>query len=130
MKKQGTKYWHKKCWDLFSKIVRSKNADWRGNVKCYTCGITKHWKQMQAGHFKHNHLDFDFDNVHPQCPRCNKFLHGNLDNYATQLVKNYGVNILDELKFKAGHEKKQTIKDYKQIYEGLQIIWDLKKTSK
>ena len=37
---------------LFSQYIRRKNADHLGRVKCFTCGVEKHWKEQQAGHFQ------------------------------------------------------------------------------
>lgn len=87
-----------KAWSLMSISVRSKHADWRGNVRCYTCGITKHWRQLQAGHFWHGKLDFDERNIHPQCKRCNKFLRGNLDNYSMNLIEEIGLEAVKQLR--------------------------------
>src|SRR5690348_13199697 len=33
---------------IFSQLVRLKEADEHGMVKCYTCDDLKHWKQMQC----------------------------------------------------------------------------------
>lgn len=88
----------KKAWSLMSIYVRSKDADWRGFNNCYTCGITKHWKELQAGHYIHNKLDFNSDNLKPQCARCNKWLSGNLDHYAEHLLADYGTEWLKQLR--------------------------------
>lgn len=77
---------HKKTWDLMSRWVRSKDANADGLVQCYTCGIWKHWKEMDAGHYKHDRLDFDERNLKPQCSRCNKYHQGQLDEYAHNLI--------------------------------------------
>ena len=37
---------------VFSQWVRSKDADHRGFVQCFTCGVWKHWKTVDAGHFQ------------------------------------------------------------------------------
>ena len=37
---------------VFSQWVRSKDADHRGFVQCFTCGVFKHWKTVDAGHFQ------------------------------------------------------------------------------
>lgn len=86
---------------VFSLYVRQKNADFRGNVKCYTCGKSVNWKvQCDAGHYiKRSHLGTRWDerNVKPQCKRCNKWLNGNQDEFAKRLVDEYGADILKEL---------------------------------
>lgn len=55
---------HKKAWTIFSKYVRFI----RDKGVCYTCGVKKDPKDMDAGHYKHSDcLDFDEMNVHCQC---------------------------------------------------------------
>lgn len=90
---------HAKAWRLFSEYVRRKD-----NGVCYTCSKVDHWTRMDAGHFIHkNCLDFDPRNVHSQCTRCNRFLHGNLGNYAIRLTKEYGLDVVEELTL-LGHQ--------------------------
>ena len=80
----------KKAWEWFSRYIRLKTADSSGMVKCFTCGRVKHWKEMDAGHYKsqghHKKLKFFEPNVRCQCTRCNRFLHGNLGEYHRLLV--------------------------------------------
>ena len=61
---------------LFSQYIRRRNADHLGRVKCFTCGVEKHWKEQQAGHFQsrsHHSTRWDEVNVQVQCPKCNLF---------------------------------------------------------
>jgi hypothetical protein len=76
---------YKKAWTLFSKAVRSETVDSIGRAECFTCGIKMPPENLQAGHYFHGRLDFDKRNVHPQCQRCNKWLHGNLAHYGVRL---------------------------------------------
>ena len=99
------------CWDIMSYCVRFGNADAKGFVKCVTCGKKKHWKQMNAGHCIHRVLDFDEININPQCRRCNKFLHGNLETYTMYLLLTYGEQALKDL-----HERANIAKEKKQKY--------------
>lgn len=119
MRKLTKKGLHKKAWNIFSKYIRLREADWGGEVACYTCKTKHHWKELQAGHFKHNKLDFNELNIHPQCIKCNHFKNGNLDMYATYLVQDYGKGILDKLNKLASKDsiKYYTEQDYKKIYE-------------
>ena len=98
--KNRTNY-KKRLWDIFSKYIRRKYADHAGNLVCVTCGEVKHWKQMHAGHYIAKNMGsgiyFEEKNVHPQCPRCNLWLRGNLAQYALFLLKTYGPQILEEL---------------------------------
>lgn len=93
-RKRTLKQAHKYCWNKFSQYVRMKE---RG--VCFTCDKRDVWKNQQAGHFVHRDcLDFDERNIHCQCPRCNKWLNGNLIEYAVRLEKLYGFGIIRELK--------------------------------
>ena len=74
----------KETWKLFSLYIRLKYADDNGYVSCCTCGIKKHYKEMQAGHFiagRNNSILFEEKCVHPQCGRCNVYKHGNTVEY-------------------------------------------------
>ena len=65
----------------------------RDKGKCFTCGQPGN----QAGHYQHGKLDFDEDNLHCQCPRCNKWLHGNLGVYTLNLIELHSKEWVDEL---------------------------------
>ena len=117
------KRWMKECWDLWSVIVRVTGSDWRGYNTCYTCRRTFFWKELQAGHYLHNKLDFDSINVHPQCQQCNGYKHGSPREYAKYLVEQYGVNVLKELSL-AGREPSYPLKYYQDLYEKLKKQYD------
>jgi len=100
-KKKGVSYWKKKCWNLFSELVRKSGSFANGNNSCITCGAIKPWKELQAGHFipgRHNSVLFDFRNCHPQCYRCNVLLKGNPVEYYEYMLDNYGKKVIKELK--------------------------------
>ena len=78
---------HEKAWQVFSRWVRLRDP------RCITCGEPSE----NAGHFRHNCLDFDEQNINGQCVRCNKWLSGNLAVYATYLVRKYGSKVLDQI---------------------------------
>lgn len=91
-----------KVWKIFSQYTRSRYADFRDNVACFTCDRVDHWKSMDAGHYIPKStggaaLYFHEKNVHPQCTACNRFRHGNLTQYALKLRSTYGDTILEEL---------------------------------
>jgi hypothetical protein len=75
----------KEAWKVWSKYIRNKNVDDQGRAECFTCGIKMPPEHLQAGHFFHGRLNFDERNIHPQCVRCNKHLHGNATHYAVRL---------------------------------------------
>lgn len=81
-----------KLWTAFSLYVRTRDKG-----VCYTCGAHKEIKETNAGHFKHNCLDFDEMNIHCQCIRCNHHLSGNLSIYAERLIADYGLEKFNDL---------------------------------
>ena len=103
-----------KAWTIFSKYIRLKNADWRGYVKCCTCGKTRQWNdRIDAGHFisrRHNATFFDERNVHPQCKGCNMGT-GEPVKYYQFMEDTYGRETIDELYELSRTNKKFTKKE-------------------
>lgn len=86
---------------IFSQLIRLKEADEHGMVKCYTCDEIKHWKQIQCGHFiprAQMPTRFSEKNCRPQCKQCNEDKRGNLVVFSERLeVEEPGiVSILEE----------------------------------
>lgn len=88
-----------RLWKLTSILVRRRGADSEGYNNCFTCGARKHWKELQAGHFKHNRLDYDFRNLKPQCVQCNKWGRGKLDVYGLRLAEQHGIAWVQKLEY-------------------------------
>ena len=90
-----------RAWKATSLLVRRKAADDNGYASCVTCGITKHYKELHAGHFipkkRGNAIYFKIENIHPQCPRCNNFESGNLIEYHRYMLDMYGQEGIDDL---------------------------------
>ncbi len=83
--KTALKSLRKKAWKLQSEYIRKYE-----NYICFTCGAKVTKTTSQAGHYIHGCLDFDSINIHCQCVRCNKWLHGNSGKYAERLIADYG----------------------------------------
>ena len=85
-----------------SLYIRLKYADENGMVRCYTCGKMDHYKETHAWHYWHDRLDFEEDNLKPQCPYCNTY---NADKamavYGAKLVEKLGLERFKELRIKA-----------------------------
>lgn len=78
----------KKLDTVFSQYIRQKYANKDGMVACYTCGLVKHWKEHQCGHFeKRHHLSTRWleENCRVQCVGCNVFRDGNYPEFAYRL---------------------------------------------
>lgn len=92
MKKPTVQTYKKKAWPFFSKYIRLRDADENGMCKCVTCGVEKHFKDMQAGHGvggRHNYLLFDEEIVFAQCPACNIFGGGQYEKFAVFLIEKH-----------------------------------------
>jgi hypothetical protein len=132
LRKQSTKKFqenlrkklHGIAWKLMSEWIRRKDANLDGFVECYTCGCWKHWKEMNAGHFKHDKRDFDERNVKCQCVTCNKYYSGRLDVYLMKLIEENGLEWVRKLIRDCWDKPGYTILELKQI------ILDLKEKIK
>ena len=104
-----------------SEWIRRKDANLDGYVECYTCASIKNWKEMNAGHFKHDKLDFDERNLKPQCVTCNKYYSGRLDIYASRLIRENGWEWFQMLEIDAQLYNKYDILRLKNIIDDLSI---------
>ena len=117
----------KKAWTEFSKYIRLKNADRDGYVQCYTCGIKKNWKNMEAGHGiggRTNSILFDESIVRPQCRQCNIFKHGNYEIFHLRLIDEKGAEWFEKKvnqkfvsKSFTPQELEEIIEKYKKLTE-------------
>jgi len=112
---------HNKVWKLMSEYIRRKDADQYGFNYCYTCGAKKHYKELNAGHYKHDRLDFDERNLKPQCVKCNQHNSGELDLYAERLIKENGLEWFNKLVSDAWKHKGYDIEEMLEIEKGLKI---------
>ena len=102
---------HQKAWDLQSEYIRRIE---RGI--CYTCGKMDDWKEMDAGHCVHgNSVDFADFNIHCQCSRCNRWLHGNPEIYIGKVIKNYGLKEYEKILKQKQNGHKFKVKELEQI---------------
>lgn len=90
----------RKLWKEFSVFIRQRDKG-----VCFTCGKIDDWKNTDAGHYIDKsiggaNLYFDEQNVHCQCTKCNRYLSGNLGQYAMRLQWKYGAGILERLEAK------------------------------
>ncbi len=89
-KKLSTAKLKKKLDEIFSKYIRQKYANQEGQVQCYTCPKTAHWKEMQCGHFVSRSAlatRFSEDNCRVQCVGCNIFGGGQVATFANNLER-------------------------------------------
>lgn len=80
---------------VFSLYIRLRDKG-----KCFTCGVVKDYREMDAGHFisrRHNITRWNEQNVQAQCTYCNRFQHGNLAEYTVRLQNKYGIEAVRKL---------------------------------
>lgn len=95
------------CAVALQKVVRMKAAiaeNIDGYVTCVSCGVKKHWKELDAGHYfsrGDKSVKLMEENIHPQCKGCNiKMSHGDtkvVTAYRRHMVEMYGEDFLDHL---------------------------------
>jgi len=105
---------------LFSHYIRRRNADHLGRVKCFTCGVEKHWKEQQAGHFQsrsHDSTRWDEVNVQVQCVKCNMFRQGEQYKFGLYLDDRFGDGTAEELENRAKTIVKLNRVDYEEAIE-------------
>lgn len=117
-----------KCWDMFSEMIRAKYADWRGYVRCYTCGKVGRWKgdRFQAGHFtcgRGNSILFDEQQIRVQCYQCNCCNHGEQDEFGQRLRREIGEESVKQIK----KRKHETVKYSKKDYEAMEKVFKEKR---
>ena len=118
----------KRAWSAVSKYVRHLYST-DGICACYTCGMSKPVKDMQAGHAiqgRGNSILFEIDGIRPQCPGCNMWQGGRLDIFIPRLMDEIGRQRYDELLALKAKPKKYTVEDllnieseYKEKLNGL-----------
>lgn len=120
-KPDSIKILKREVWDLFSEWVRRSSSDKDGYCKCVTCGKIDKWQNLQSGHYIHGTLFLIPELVHPQCPQCNGFLHGNLIPYKEFMLREYGDQKLSKFEYMAKRPHKYTVfelQQFKKMYQG------------
>ena len=107
----------------FSIFIRRRFADHAGNVRCYTCGVTKHWKTVDAGHFQSpGKLSTRWNelNVFQQCKKCNGFKSGEQFKFARALDADYGEGTAEEIERLSNQMRKYSIQELRDLLKHYQ----------
>ena len=107
----------------FSRHVRRRFANEGGWVECVTCGKAMPWEESQCGHWikRGNHATrWDMRNVGPQCPRCNLYMGGAMDEFAEYIVKTHGVEVMHELLALKRTNKKWSVEELRELIKHYQ----------
>lgn len=109
---------------VFSQFVRMRACDDSGHGRCFTCGMHKHWKEVDAGHFMSRAkmpTRWDELNVQFQCKRCNGFRSGEQYKFAQELDARYGMGTADGLVFESNQTMKFGVHDLRDMIETYKI---------
>lgn len=99
-KTKGVSYYKHKLDSIFSQFIRMRNADAEGITNCYTCGVRKHYKELQCGHFaprQYLSLRYDEINCQTQCYACNMLYNGQPSAFASNLRRDFGPDLVDQI---------------------------------
>ena len=100
----------------FSLYIRLRDAmPISGLVKCFTCSITKHYKEgMQCGHFmSRKHMATRYHELNQsQCIKCNMFEQGMQYVYGVNLDKKYGEGTAEKMQLLSRSIYKMSRVDY------------------
>jgi len=112
----------KKAWSEFSKFIRLRDClKTTGSPHegiCITCGAKIPYKGSQAGHFissRCNSVLFEEDLVNLQCYGCNIGLNGNYIPYSIKMIKEHGLEWVEEKQLLKKRIMKRTINDYQTL---------------
>ena len=106
-----------KAWATFSKYIRLKSSR-NGYATCYTCGIVKHWKELQAGHGiggRNNSVLFLEEIVKPQCVGCNVFGRGKYAVFTRKLIDELGLEEYDRIVTESNQVRKYSEMELKEM---------------
>lgn len=91
----------------FNKYIRERDNE-SGCISCNT------GQAQEAGHFysggHYSSLRFNENNVHGQCKKCNRHLHGNLLEYRRRITDRIDLSDLNELDRLADYYKRNGFK--------------------
>jgi len=118
-KKQTHAQLKKKVDEWFSKHIRWKAADLRGNCTCYTCNAKHHASKIHAGHFlsrRHMATRWEESNVKPQCYACNIHRQGEQWIFGCR-IESENAGTTAQLMRQADRGRKFTVSELQHLYE-------------
>ena len=119
-KVKSSKVLRQECIKTIQRLCRLAAADDDGNCACVSCGVVKHYSQLQGGHWlakgSSSFWALRIENVHPQCASCNMWgmRYGSAaQQYTLWMEDMYGRDFVEEMIA----TKSNPIKLYKADYE-------------
>ena len=116
MRKPTATTFRRKLDSAFSKWIRNRDTV-NGVGSCITC---QKYTELECGHFiprQYTATRWLETNAHGQCPRCNKWLHGDQAEYYQVLVRKYGQAAVNELMRLKHTTRKYSLSDLKELIE-------------
>jgi hypothetical protein len=110
----------KKLDEFFSLFIRMRASDESGYAECFTCGVTKRWREGDAGHFMGRgamNTRWDETNVQFQCKKCNIFRNGEQYLFSVNLNKEYGEGTSDTLLRYSKQSRKYGVVELSELKE-------------
>jgi len=105
---------------IFSKYIRMRVSCADGFGVCFTCGTSRHWSEVDAGHFQSRmkmSTRWDERNVQFQCKRCNMTNGGQQYVFGIRLDEVYGEGTAQEIIQKSQQIAKFSIGDLREMIE-------------
>lgn len=105
---------------IFSEVVRRSAANTNGYAPCITCGVMRHWRNLQCGHFqKRGNLAtrYSMVNCGAQCNECNCINDGEQEKHALYIDKTHGLGMAEILENNA----RTIVHDFD--YDGQTAYW-------
>ncbi len=119
-KVKSSKVLRQECLKAIQRLCRLAAADDDGNCACVSCGVVKHYSQLQGGHWlakgSSSFWALRIENVHAQCASCNMWgmRYGSAaQQYTLWMEDMYGRDFVEEMIA----TKSNPIKLYKADYE-------------
>lgn len=130
-KVKSSKVLRQECLKAIQRLCRLAAADDEGNCACVSCGVVKHYSQLQGGHWlakgNSSFWALRIENVHPQCQSCNMWgmRYGSAaQQYTLWMEDMYGRDFVEDMIA----TKSNPIKLYKADYE--EMLEDFKQQIK
>jgi hypothetical protein len=132
MKKQRSKEWRqqkkviKQSLETKSEVLKAAQIIFNTYIRlrdkgkpCISCDKPYREKDINASHFysvgAYPNLRFNEDNVHNSCIRCNKDLHGNINEYTLRLPNRIGIERYNKLVEDRNKPLKLSIDEVKEL---------------
>ena len=116
--------------EWFSKHIRLKYSYEVSGVikcKCYTCGKEHNILEVENGHFqsrRHKLTRYHLNNARPQDPYCNKYLHGNVEVFESNLILEVGKEEVENVKELARQTGEDTEMFYREMSDKYRTLFN------